>query len=573
MFKIFLVFFLFSIMECHSPSYCYIDSSGFMTTDALLGIMKEQFRLFPESNPFFQPADQSTFMWVIHFAQHLWDGFWNKREFVMEECDLLDDENDNMIFIIPKFHTEEQFYEFLNVFNLTAHIRYFNFITIMMNETTRTKYCTEDTFDQWIDTLVQSISCGIHYYIVTPLFQNLDDATINIQAISNQETEPMPFTNDSQVYYNEYFLNEWNEIETVASRFKLLSDSMNETWVNITNMVYNFYTAYQELIKPLKWSGWHDSNVNYVLNNAIHQASRIVRPIWHQLDVKNFLYSVYHTQEDISFGNANESIGITQDDPNIIHNQRKTVYNNMMVMNEEVSSIVANTKEENLFVSEFPAWGGLAPWENHLFDLSYIVNYLTLLYAIFVVWILGYGVDETKCRPRFPFLPSSQYNCVYPWLVIPGLNFIQRWFPLFDINNPQCESYDTYLLYFNGILELFTPPYASNLIPCLIVNIFLPISFLVAIGILLFVGVLLFLFFWGWYKIEFSRRERMLIREDLVAQVAKLTRETDMSKLQEKKASLHIQDLNVRVTQLVAATQRIAQISTEFLQKKENAPI
>lgn len=164
-------------------------------------------------------------------------------------------------------------------------------------------------------------------------------------------------------------------------------------------------------------------------------------------------------------------------------------------------------------------WGGFADAKFDICKIENIVNGTRFLIA----WIFWKDeFNKTGCNMGIPRLPDTRKGCIYPEFYCSSkVTLKSLLFPVgFDFDNPHCEQYNTLMLWGRGLMYfVFTPllgyqayihptsfytklvynatgkeglaALPPNLIPCMVINGYIGLIFL----LVFFVGVLVFALF------------------------------------------------------------------------------
>lgn len=474
--------------------YC-IDED--IAIDQYLDLLNTSFIGHPELNTF------SYFKAITNFIFHI-NSHNGQHEHPIFCVDIEDDIFESHIVIsVPVFKNEKQFIRMLSIIGMPLFDDVSKFIHIMLNKTTREDYCSNMKIK--FSTILPYIGCFIYNTVITykedhkhiinnDFFKwaNPEKTLIvptEYSITMNQQWTQRAYNNTS-VYNNIMIEN----LKRLQNYYGPLKDSLFERFAPVNTIINNVQTK-------LSIQNLNIENMFQHVDNNIHP---VIEDLIFHLEGKRFLHSIWHHKENEQF-NTNRNI---IHDPNSIYLTKEFQLQEGKTNIDTITYVVSQNEEDHLFGSGTEPWIDFHPATNNIWVwqlIPAIQSTGNLLYLIVFVWIFGIDVDETQCRPRAPYLPSSDFNCIWPEFQISTIDLIEDLFQGWNPLDSSCDDYNTFISYSGGVINLimtlFTPSLRpANLIPCLIWNIFIPLFVILILNGLLLIAVSL-LFLWYWFDL------------------------------------------------------------------------
>lgn len=196
-----------------------------------------------------------------------------------------------------------------------------------------------------------------------------------------------------------------------------------------------------------------------------------------------------------------------------------------------------DNEPHSFYVTGVRTYEGMAPGQYHVWNLEHWPSNGKVA-KDFLNWgtqgaIGDWSCDLALCEPCAPFISDSIHGCTWPDPSLHMLNFIERWFPGLDTENPGCEAYSTDLAYLWGLgVFLFGASIPPNLLFCLIWNSYIIGLWLVIGAYIIVLGAIITAIFYCCWRIQDSctngdvdheqNLRRMIRQKDRTREVEKI---------------------------------------------------
>ncbi len=459
---LFLVFYLCTSFLIKGTTYCYVTD---LPHNFMLDAIREHYASHPDE---IRPMEDTSIIYAMKYF--LWsiarpDRFSN---FEIMECAITDG-NDTVFIGLP--NSAEELYEM--AYELGFHTPYMIY-EAAKNETYRRYYCDTDNAITWRDTIIRYVWCKLY-----PWYASI---SISIPILQTAVSTPAETSLVMEEGESILFINGAREAARSAREFVASAPSNYPALVQKWDRMVSQFSHVRRVLSPKK-------TMPAIIRDTVHNLRKITS-VSALMDVRT---SIPYLRR------ANQM--------RVEHLER---------MNESCANPADETLERfrdvkvapqpprrrfGFFVIGVPIYEGMAPGQNHVWNLEHWPSTAVIVAELFN-WLFNVNRDETQCRPRFPWLASSEYSCVWPIIFLDEEIFIERWFPGWDLENPGCDEYNWFVPYFLGLFRaLFLMPLPPNLIPCLIWNIYIPLFWLFVFAwVIMFLVILVIAFCisWGW---------------------------------------------------------------------------
>lgn len=512
-------------------------------------------------------GEHSSVGWFIEFVKDLSDKIISDSLVTTKEeedkydepnhCFLIDEDfgdgDDNTEIVLPVIvpSDEDELRQIAEAQGFGFLLDYSDFLTLIQNGTEEeiNEYCNSTEGGvTW--SLVRYYSCTFFKW----LYVNINETDIPsneiMQRVNGSSTDYI--FSDDIVKLMENLNLPLNELYNESQ--SIFNTKIHEIKAKIDSDYPNMYTRLQStwdmlgtITTKMSEGGFKMDNLQSTIDVYLAKFIPEMYELKYQMITQDVLYKIHHEREEYIAEHFKDDMVPYSDDPGAIMRMRKKVE---IFSSARLSVYTSKVEKSNFLGSTCPVYEGFAPWENNLFNILDIRSHARFWYLVIFVWIFGINADETKCRPRFWYWPSSVYNCHWPKLCLgnPFYQVVRDLFPGWDPQNSQCEDYNTFGEYIIGLFSIFSFSRPPNLIPCLLINSFLLYLILHAVVI---VGGLIFIIYafiiTGWIS-DIREIESELDMEDMQGELVRKERR-DQHKIFEIDENLQILQQNQEAIQ------------------------